>query len=124
MRVSPPWVLVGCLLCGTGCASASAEEPNTSAATAPLSTPAPTAPSRVMRSEAAREALRAHLRASLARGKAVMAVEQRADGVRVSRHGGGFQHATLVVRDANGERSQSCTDDLGTAETALLGKAP
>jgi len=124
MRRFPIRAAVGLLLIVGGCASASADEPDPRAVSAPVRTPAPDSASRVMRTEAAREVLRARLRTSLARKQAVMTVEQRADGMRVARHGGGFQHATLVVRDAEGKRSQSCTDDLATAETALMGKNP
>lgn len=122
MRIFPSWAFVG-LLAVAGCASAAAEEPEYGAV-APAREAAPNAALRVMRTEAAREALRARLRASLARTRAVMTVEPRADGMRVARHGGGFQHATLVVRDADGKLSQRCTDDLATAETALMGVAP
>lgn len=115
MRLSQVWALTGTLLCA-GCASASADEPAPLAQQGDQPQPVPS-----MRSQAAREALRARLRASLARGKDAMALEQRADGIRIARHNGGFQHATLVVRDADGKRSQSCTDDLAAAEGALMG---
>jgi hypothetical protein len=124
MRIIAIQAVIGLLLTVGGCASASADEPDPRAVTAPVRTASPNTASRVMRTEAAREALRARLRTSLARKQAVMTVEQRADGVRVARHGGGFQHATLVVRDADGKRSQSCTDDLAAAETALMGENP
>jgi hypothetical protein len=75
----------------------------------------------LLTSQAARAGLRARLHQSLSRERATMAVDEREDGLRIARHRGGFQYATLVVRDEHGARSQRCTDDAPTAERALMG---
>jgi hypothetical protein len=114
---SPISVLIGLCVCTAGCASAAAEEPQPQ----PRVTASTSA---LLRDDAAREALRAKLRASLSRSPSGMAAELRPSGVKLMRQNGGFQHATLVVRNADGTLGQRCTDDPSAAESALLGDAP
>jgi hypothetical protein len=113
VRIPSVWAVV--ILCAGACVLPSDMEPATGA-----NGSVAVMRSSLLTTEGERAPLRAHVRETLSRAPDALEIEQRADGLRVVRRGRGFQHATLVTRDARGARQHSCTDDAQTAERALM----
>jgi hypothetical protein len=124
-RVRGAWICAGlCLLAACG-ASPPPEQPASRSRNNPPSAPppAPSAQALAVADNAPPPRMMQALRAHLAPPERELPVSVRADGVRRVALERQLQHATLVVRGADGRLHRACVDDYAAAVRAL-GVAP